>query len=145
MKTLFTLSPVLIGLLAFGCSPPPRPTHMTAEVPSGPVRNFRPERMSAKVEGQEMPAVRRAVAGRWRFRVTVVGAVEEISVGYFAGYGHPESVSQTGVIAVRLPADAGPGQTWEVEAAFDFDRPVLWEQGLLVWQFAKPEAVIRCG
>lgn len=132
-------------LVALGCAPTPSPRPTEAAEDLGPSRPFRPERMQAAVAGKELPAVRRTLAGRWAFRVTVVGQVEELSVGYFAETGDAASVERTGVIAVRLPADAGPGQTWEVEAAFDYDLPILREHGLLVWRFAKPTAAVRAG
>ncbi|MCU0704951.1 MAG: hypothetical protein MUF18_13320 [Fimbriiglobus sp.] len=90
-----------------------------------------------------MPEVRRKLAGMWRFRVTVVGAVQDLTVGHFAEYADQESVTRTGIVSVRLPADSAPGQTWEVEAEFDPDKPMLTEHGLLVWRFAKPAAVVR--
>lgn len=141
-------SPAVVAVLllvAVGCAPTPRPRSSEAAEDVGPSKPFRPERMRAAVAGKELPAVRRTLAGRWAFRVTVVGQVEELSVGYFTAEGDASSVERTGVIAVRLPADAAPGQTWEVEAAFDFDLPTLREHGLLVWRFARPTAAVRAG
>jgi len=133
---------VLVGV--GGCGSPRHVVGIVGE-PTPMAYPFRPERTRAAVEGRPMPEIRQKLAGVWKFRVTVVGAVQELSVGYFADRGDQSSVSQTGVISIRLPSDSGPGQTWEVEAAFDFDQPVLWEKGLLVWRFAKPVSVIRVG
>lgn len=134
---------VLVGV--FGCHSPHHVLNVVEPEGVPESRPFRPERMRAAVEGRPMPEIRQKLAGVWKFRVTVAGAVQEVSVGHFADRGDRASVSDTGVVSVRLPSDSGPGQTWEVEAAFDFDQPVLWEKGLLVWRFAKPVSVIRVG
>jgi hypothetical protein len=139
--TCCLLVAVLTGVAA--CQP-----HRPAPRAGVPVRDSRvfvPERMRRAVDGRPLPEVRTKVAGVWKFRVTVAGSVQELSVGHFADRGDPASVTRTGVICVRLPADAGPGQTWEVEAEFDFDQPILWEKGLLVWRFAKPVSAVRAG
>lgn len=134
---------VLVG--AVGCGGPRTVAIVREPDPQPDAQAFLPERMQPGVTSRTTPQVRQHLAGMWKFRVTVVGAVQEVSVGYFADRSDPSSVARTGVISVRLPSDAGPGQTWEVEAAFDFDQPVLWEKGLLVWRFAKPATAIRVG
>lgn len=128
-----------------GCRSPRSVVRVVEPEPVPMARPFRPERTRATVEGRPMPEIRQKLTGVWKFRVTVAGSVQELSVGHFADHGDRSSVSHTGVVSVRLPSDSGPGQTWEVEAAFDFDKPVLWEKGLLVWRFSKPVSVIRVG
>ena len=134
---------VLVG--AVGCRDPQHVVFVDEPEPEPASQLFLPERMQPGVTGRPMPQVRQHLAGVWKFRVTVVGAVQELSVGYFADRSDPSSVAQTGVISVRLPKDSAPGQTWEVVAEFDPDKPVLWEKGLLVWRFAKPATAIRVG
>ncbi len=138
---------LLLAVLAgsVGCHRPPHTTFLDEPQPAPEARPFFPERMRRAVDGGTLPQVREQVSGVWKFRVTVVGAVQEVSVGYFADRGEQSSVTQTGVISVRLPKDSGPGQTWEVEAAFDIDKPIQRENGLLVWRFAKPVTTIRVG
>lgn len=128
-----------------GCHGPRHTAALDPPEPAPVARPFLPERTRRAVDGRTLPEVRERLAGVWKFRVTVVGAVQEVSVGYFADRGEQASVTQTGVISVRLPKDSGPGQTWEVEAAFDTDKPIQRENGLVVWRFAKPVATIRVG
>lgn len=143
MRSLAPIVALILGVA--GCSPTARPSTVHAPPDAGPSRPFRPERMRLAVAGKELPAVRKALAGRWRFRVTVVATRDKMSVGHFAAGGNEAAVERTGLIAVRLPDDAGPGQTWEVEAPFDLDRPILREQGVLVWRFARPTSAMRAG
>jgi hypothetical protein len=134
---------VLVGVV--GCRGAQPLTFVDEPEPQPIARPFLPERMRRGVDGRTLPQVREHLAGVWKFRVTVVGAVQDLSVGYFADRGDRSSVAQTGVISVCLPKDSGPGQTWEVEAEFDIDRPIQRENGLLVWRFAKPVSTIRVG